>query len=275
MILNSLTEGTGINAVCRIFNVGKNTIYLWQLRFKDLKETLLLYSLCFQFLEQVVEGDEVYTKVNKNVEPSESEGWTLILMERMSRFIWVMNCGKKDEFLFKNAIETLCEVIEQTQDLSLLTDGERRYGKVLFEICHELLNTGKAGRPAHVLPEGIKVRVKNKGEQSHKKGPKRPKYEATQKEHPNTVQDLKNRDIHANHVEAFNASLRRKCSAYRRKTNTYAKKTDRLQERLNALWVIHNFIRPHFTTKIVPAVALGIIEKDLSFLELFNLRLSC
>jgi hypothetical protein len=275
LILNSLTEGMGINAVCRIFNVGKNTIYRWQLRFNNIKETLLLYSLCHQFVVQMVEGDEVYTKVNKNMDPCESEGWTIILMERMSRFIWVMNCGGKDEYLFKNAIEILCEVMEQTSDLSLLTDGERRYGKLLFEICHELLKTGKPGRPSHVLPEGLKVRVKNKGEQSHKKGPKRPKYEAPQKEHPVTSQDLKNQDIHANHVEAFNASLRRKCSAYRRKTNTYAKKKNRLQERLDVLWIVHNFIRSHFTTKKVPAVALGIIENGLSFLELFNLKISC
>lgn len=33
------------------------------------------------------------------------------------------------------------------------------------------------------------------------------------------------------------------------------------------LWIIHNFIRPHFTTRKIPAVALGIVEKGLSWEE--------
>jgi hypothetical protein len=41
---------------------------------------------------------------------------------------------------------------------------------------------------------------------------------------------------------------------------------------LNAYWVFHNFVRPHFTTKKVPAVALGILEKGLSLVELFKIQ---
>ena len=48
----------------------------------------------------------------------------------MNSFIlWDMHCGRKDRKLFKNAMRLLCEVIEQTGDLTLLTDGERRYGR--------------------------------------------------------------------------------------------------------------------------------------------------
>jgi hypothetical protein len=38
-------------------------------------------------------------------------------------------------------------VINTTGDLALITDGERRYGQVLFDLCSELLRTGKRGRP--------------------------------------------------------------------------------------------------------------------------------
>ena len=116
--------------------------------------------------------------------------------------------------------------------------------------------------------KGVKVRIKNKGSQAHKKGPKRPKYQAPHLEHPQTVQDINNTDIHANHCEAFNSSLRRRNSAFRRRTNTYAKHENGLQRTLDVLWVIHNFIRTHFTTKKVPAVALGILDKQLSWDEL-------
>ena len=94
---------------------------------------------------------------------------------------------------------------------------------------------------------------------------KRPKYEAPCAEHPETPQTLPTNAIHANHVEALNASLRRRNSAYRRKTNTYAKKKTGLQRTLDVFWIVHNFIRKHFTTQQVPAVALGILEKGLSW----------
>lgn len=273
MILTALlSEGNGINAVTRIFFVGKNSIYRWQERFSSLQQTLLLYSLCHQFVQLIIEGDEVYTKIGKNTPPGESEGWTIVLMDRASRFIWTLECGKKDERLFKNAIRILLKVIKKTDDLTLLTDGERRYGNILFEICHELLKTGKRGRPRKVLKKGVKVRVKNKGSQKSKPGRKRKKYQAPQPEHPETSQNIVDSDIHANHVEAFNAALRRRCAAFRRKTNTYAKKVNKLQERLNGMWIIHNFVRPHFTTKEVPAVAIGIIEKGMSFEDVLRFR---
>ena len=114
--------------------------------------------------------------------------------------------------------------------------------------------------------------MKNKGSQKKKPGRKRKKYQAPQSEHPDTTQNIENTDIHANHVEGFNAALRRMCSAFRRKTNTYAKKVERLQERLNVIWIIHNFVRVHYTTKEVPAVTLGVIEEGLTLEDILRLK---
>jgi len=100
-----------------------------------MKKRLLLYALCHQFLERVIEGDELYTKIGKNAPAAESEGWTIVLMDRTSRFSWEMHCGTKDEKLFLYAIETLSQVIEKTDELYLFTDGEHRYGNFLFSIC--------------------------------------------------------------------------------------------------------------------------------------------
>ncbi len=118
----------------------------------------------------------------------------------------------------------------------------------------------------------MKVRLKNKGAQKHKRGPKRPKYQAPLKEHPQTPQSLPTQEIHANHLEAFHSALRRLLACYRRRTNTYAKHQAALQRRLDAYWVVHNFVRPHSTTQQVPAVALGILEKGLSFEDLFTIQ---
>ena len=92
------------------------------------------------------------------------------------------------------------------------------------------------------------------------------------REHPQTSPMTDLAQIHANHVEAFNASLRRRCAAYRRRTNTYAKKGKRLQQRLDVYWIIHNFVRVHFTTRQVPAVSLGILSQGLSFTQLSQIQ---
>ena len=163
--------------------------------------------MCHQFIQLVTEGDELYTKVGKNVPQDQSEGWTIVLMDRASRFIWEIRCGKKKTKLFKRVIKTLVKIIENTADFSLFTDGERRYGKILFEICYELIRTGKRGPLRKTLKKGAKVRIKNKGSQSHKKGRKHPKYQSPWQEHPDTDSNIDEKQIHANHVEAFNSSV--------------------------------------------------------------------
>ena len=273
-VITARTEGLGLNATCRTFGIAKNTLIDWENRFGGLKQTLLLYALLHSFLSLVVEGDEVYTRVGKNVAPDKSKGWTIVLMDRASRFLWELGCGKKDRKLFRKALRTLNAITIRTKNIALITDGERRYGNILFEICHELVKTGGRGRPRKTLRKGVKVRIKNKGSQAHKRGRKRPKYQVPIPEHPQTAQDIDNCAIHANHCEAFHSSLRRRNSTFRRKTNTYAKNQEGLQRTLDVYWVVHNFMRPHFTIKKVPAVAMGILDGTLAWDELFMIPMT-
>ncbi len=52
----------------------------------------------------------------------------------------------------------------------------------------------------------------------------------------------------------------------------YAKKTGRLQERLDVYWMVHNFVRVHFTTRQVPAVALGSLAHGCALHEVFLMQ---
>jgi hypothetical protein len=79
-------------------------------------------------------------------------------------------------------------------------------------------------------------------------------------------------EMHANHLEAFHTSLRRRCAAYRRRPDMYAKHTGRLQERVDVYWMVHTFVRGHFTTRQVPAVALGILDHGFALHELFLMQ---
>lgn len=45
-----------------------------------------------------------------------------------------------------------------------------------------------------------------------------------------------------------------------------------LQRALDLQWIMHNFVRPHFTTGEIPAVALGIHDQGVSVSEFLMMR---
>jgi transposase-like protein/IS1 family transposase len=276
VVLKARMEGMGLNAAARTFGYSKNTIKNWEKKLASLQESLFIYALMNEFMQLVIEGDELYTKVKKNEEASASEGWTIVMMERASRFIWKLECGKKERKLFLAAVTTVAELLEKsTKSIQLFTDGEKRYSQLLFDICNEVLKTGKRGRPPKVLAKGLVVRLKNKSSKRRDAKGKLKKVEKPKPEHPQTTNIVEESDVHANHVEAFNSSIRRYLSAFRRRTNTYAKSVVGLQRVLDIFWIVHNFVRVHFTTRKVPAVALGIIKKGLTWEDLLQLRKPC
>src|SRR5215831_2156167 len=71
-VLKARTEGMGLNAAARTFEKAKHTILAWESKFADLHRVLFLYAVVHEFLESVIEGDEAYTKVQKNVPPDQS-----------------------------------------------------------------------------------------------------------------------------------------------------------------------------------------------------------
>ena len=271
-VLRVRSEGLGMRATGRVFGMHKNTVMEWESKFAKQKDSLMLYALCHEFISLTFEGDELYTVVRERGDPSDSEGWTAVVMDRASRFIVEQRCGKKDAEMFDAVMNTVAAYIEKSQEVTFLSDGERRYGNALFDICSEVLRDGRCGRPPKTLPVDVKIRVKNKGSQQPKLGRKRPKYEAPQREHPETGQVLDLAEIHANHVEAQNAALRRRNSAFRRRTNTYAKCKKGLQRTLDVHQIFHNFVRPHWSTHEVPAVMLGVIKEALCLKDILSTR---
>ena len=115
--------------------------------------------------------------------------------------------------------------------------------------------------------------MKHKGAQAHKTGRKRPKYQSPWKEQPETARTMAETNIHAHHAAAFFRALRRKWATFRRKTNMYAKTTTGLRRLLRVYWVGHHFLRVHFTTREVPAVALGILERRMTVQEIFQMHM--
>jgi hypothetical protein len=157
---------------------------------------------------------------------------------------------------------------EKLKDVESI-EVERRYSKLLFDICHKTLKTEKQGqqlpRPRKVLPKGLSVRLTNKSSKRRDTGGKLDKVETPKPEHPETREKPEEKEVHTNQVEAFNSAIRRYLAAFRRRKNIYAQSVSGLQRILDIFWMFHNFIRYHFTTRKVSAVTLGILQKGLTW----------
>lgn len=259
------SEGMGLRATGRCLDCSKRDVSNWESRFAEQKLPLQLYGLLHQYICLTFEGDEVYTRVGKNLPASESEGWTMIVMERSSRYLLEMKCGEKEQALFTHVLKEL--LAYSADDISFFSDGERRYGNTLFELCN-YWSTQK-NKAFRSLPPGLNVRLKNKASAQRNSG--LDTYESPVVHAPG-AKNILDTEIHGNHVESFNASLRRRCSPMRRRTNTYAKTKEGLQRALDLHWLMHNFVREHFTTGVVPAVEMGFLEEPIGILELLSTR---
>lgn len=148
------------------------------------------------------------------------------------------------------------------------TDGERRYGNCLWPLAAVWLS--RQDLPAvydlrKVWREGLEVVMKIKGSQG------RPRWEWVKSEHPWTAISPEC-EVHANHCEAQNAAIRRRCSPFRRRQNLYAKTVKGLERAIAVQRLLHNWVRPHWSSKLTPAVALGFINRPVTIEEMLLSR---
>lgn len=202
--------------------------------------------------------------------PEACEGWTIHFIERNSRY-WVSAlAGKKEVSLFERGVKTAWQWANPAQFIRWFTDGERRYGKGLWTLASVYLKQGE--RSPHypyrkVWRQGLEVAMKVKGSQGQRR------IEWVYREHPFTAISPAS-EVHANHNEAHNSALRRRCSAYRRRQNLYAKRVEALQRVLEVQRLVHNWVRPHWglAKGTTPAMAMGFCSRPISMHELLTLR---
>lgn len=210
--------------------------------------------------------------------PSDSEGWTINFIERESRYWIEAHAGEKNQDLFQQRVlkdtashmKATWEWLKNCQSIRWFTDGERRYGKELWKLASVYLKSGECHREfphRKVWREGLEVAMKIKGSQGN------PRIEWVKIEHPFTAISPES-EVNANHNEAQNAALRRRCSAYRRRQNLYAKKLPGLQRTLDVQRLIHNWVRPHWglEKETTPAMKMGFCSRPVTIVEMLKSR---
>jgi hypothetical protein len=202
--------------------------------------------------------------------PEDSEGWTIHFIERESRYWVEAKAGLKTASLFEEGVKAAWDWANPSRWIRWFTDGERRYGKVLWHLASVFLppaQTTDVFGYRKVWREGLEVAMKVKGSQGT------PHIEWMKPEHPFTALSSL-AEVHANHNEAQNSALRRHASAYRRRQNLYAKRVSGLQRALDVQRLVHNWVRPHWGLGSLqtPAMAMGLISRPVSLLELLSSR---
>lgn len=191
-------------------------------------------------------------------------------IERQSRYWVTAEVGKKDESLFEGGVKTTWQWARPAEFVRWFSDGERRYAQQLWRLASVWLKqqeTSTAYGHRKVWRYGVEVACKIKGSQGN------PRVEWVKPEHPFTAISPAEA-VHANHNEALNSSIRRRCSAYRRRQNHYAKTVDGLEQAITAQRLIHNWIRPHWSLQrqTTPAMAMGFCDRPVPMEEFLTLR---
>jgi hypothetical protein len=225
-----------------------------------------------------LEGDEVYTRVHDNRPAAESEGWMAWFRDRETGWWGPTVVGRRRDGLFAAVIVALWLMICSCRLVRLFTDGEARYALELWlqrgaTVSYGGQRTGKRGRPKgqrKVLRKGLFVARKVKGAQQTPK--KRPRYERPLPLHPDTP-EVPDKEIHANHCEAFHAALRRISAVFHRRMNHYAKKPEALVRALAVQQVAHNWLKPKEDgVTETPAMRRGLTDRPWTFADLLRWR---
>ena len=191
-------------------------------------------------------------------------------MERRSQYWSVGLVGKRKNAVFETAMAQFWHWAQLAALIRLFTDGERHYSKYLRPLAAGFLQDSQRTRHYEhrkVWRYRLEVACKIKGSQGN------PHRAWCYREHPWTASSRES-DVHANHQEAFNASLRRRCSAYRRRQNLYAKQRKGLQRSVDVQRLIYNWVRVHVSLlgKSPPAMMMGYIERPTTFTEMLTCR---
>lgn len=273
--LRARSEGCGVRASGRLVGKTHGAVIGWENRAMRL-EAQLPAEFSAEF-EPIIESDELYTKVHNNTAASSSRGWTACGIERRSRWCTGHVTGQRSHSMFRRHTGYLLRFIGDS-DAHFVSDGETRYASELANNSEAVTTSPKVrigrvvrARPGKCLRKGLTIQRKVKG--SQRTGPtRRKKYEIPLPHHPDSLL-LDDHEVHANHCEAYNSSLRRRCSAFRRRTNMYAKTQNGLDRALALQRLIHNWVRPHWAhgEQRTPAQLVGLASEPMNLEQLLGL----
>jgi IS1 family transposase len=256
-VLQLLCEGMSIRAICRVLNVGKNTV-------ARLLVTAGAACMAYQDAHLInlncrrIEVDELWSFVGckeKNV-PADKKGmgevgdvWTWVALDAESKLIPAWYIGDRDAeaamFFMDNLAKRLAHRVQLT------SDAHRPYFEAVegaFGADIDFAMLVKIYGPASEGPKGSAERRYSPAECL-----------GTQKR---IVEGRPNpKFISTSYVERNNGIIRQHVKRYARLTQAFSKKVDNHVAAFALHTMFHNFVKIHGTHKMSPAMAAGVTGK--------------
>ena len=249
-ILNSLSEGVGINATARITGKSKNTIL------KLLADT---GAACAAYQDQAMRGltikrvqvDEIWSFVgmkqkNAPIENPESYGdcytFTAIDPETKLMPCWLVGTRTRAcTFDFMGDLASRLSV-----RIQLTTDGMSAYPDAVEAAFHGNVDYGMLNK-TYANEYGLKEAKRRYSPATMTSSEKLRVYGNPDKAH-----------ISTSHVERANLSMRMGMRRFTRLTNAFSKKLENHMHAISFYFMVYNFVKIHSSIKTTPAMEAGV-----------------
>lgn len=261
-ILRCLVEGNSIRSTSRIVGVSKNTI---------LKLLPVASQACLEYQDKLlvnlpckrVQCDEIWTfcySKDKNVpdhligQPGIGSVWTWTAMCADTKLVFSWHLGARDavsaQYLMSDAAERLASRVQLT------TDGNTTY---LEAVEHNFAGDIVYARLIKLY--GKETDSERTYSPAKCLGTKR----KTMAGEPD------NKHMSTSFCGCQNLNIRMQSPRWTRLTNAFSKKADNMAYQIAVNFMYHNFIRQHMTLKTTPAIAAGIIDCQMTIMDIVEM----
>lgn len=288
LVITLLVTRLSIKDIAKISKVSEDTISRWILKASPVLESI--QSCLLKGLEvKECQVDELWSFVlmkNKTVksrglEDTDDIGdqWIFIAFDAVNKLVIHWKVGKRTLETAKCFIKELKEKLASSPLFT--TDELPAYEQAFLSNFSEELpakRTGKPGRPRKKtiikVNDDLKLAQVHKYRENGKVSKVSTKYVfGKQEEIDDIIKKSKvSQTINTTFIERFNGTIRAKASRLVRETYSFSKTKPMHLAHLSICFVHYNLSCVHSRLKKTPATLSGLVNKDFSFRELFELR---
>ncbi len=250
----ALAEGSSIRSIERMTGIHRDTIMRLGVR---------IGQGCARLLDQKMRGlnstsiqvDEIWGfvgKKDKNLKITDDPNqvgsvWTFCAIDSDSKIVPSFKVGKRDHFTANEFMNDLASRLRNR--IQLASDGFAPY----FEAVEQAWGSDVD------YSQIVKAYQTDEGQYTPERKYSPPKFVSVSKYAVAGNPDLLR--AHTGHVERLNASTRLHVKRLNRLTLAFSKKLENFEAALGLHFAAYNFVRPHNTLKMTPAMAADIERK--------------
>ena len=284
-VLQHLSYSDGIRDTARKTGIHRDTVLAYLRRAGKQCEKLDVFLVGLKCIE--IQLDELWSfikKKKKNLKDIEEylagfgDRWTWLAFDPVSKFVIAHVSGKRVEEMCKLLLERVKERVDSKRIL-FTSDELKCYATWILEVFGKVVTfprTGRRGRPK----KSIKVPGKDLLYATVHKTREKGRIIKVEKRiifgEDDEIQKILKKSPVSNHVntsfvERKNLDIRQKNKRMTRKTQSFSKKPETHDQQMEFTLAFGNFCRVHSTTKMTPAVAIGITDHTWSLEEFMSL----